>query len=107
MIELLPRALYSQIDLDEWNEVEIPDGVEVYGIIEDGEIVAWYMKEQVVHCGPFWVDPTRRGGKLAGELMRHCSETVPHAYIPTLSPQTAKMCEKFGLVRVDGALYTR
>lgn len=107
MVEDIPRELWGQINFAEWGEPEPPEG-EIRGIIENGEIVAWYLIEPVTHCGPFRVKDERQG-YLGGYLIRDAAEQTPvkGTYIAATTEQAVKMCEKMGMTEIAGKLFAR
>lgn len=107
-VENIPRELWGQIDWNEWGEFGPPEG-EIRGIIENGEIVAWYVIErEQTHVGPFRVKDERQGF-LGGLLIRDAAEQTPTrgTYIATTTDQAARMCEKMGMQKIDGTLWVR
>lgn len=105
MVEPIPKERWGEIPLDEWNETEWPQDAEMFGIIEDGKIAAWYLVEKNrTHVGPFRAN---RKGYLGGLLIHHASENNPEMYVAATTEDAVAMCEKMGLTEIAGRLFTR
>lgn len=107
-VENIPRELWSDIDFSEFGESEFPSG-EIRGIIESGEIVAWYLMERsLTHVGPFWVAENHRG-RLGGFLVKDADDQTKGetVYIAATNEQSITLCQKMGLNEIDGKLFAR
>lgn len=107
MVESIPKERWGELDFSEFGESEFPVG-EIRGIVENGEIVAWYLREQVTHCGPFKVKPERQG-YLGGLLIKDAAEHTPEkdTYIAATTEQSIILCRKMNMIEVEGRLFTR
>lgn len=109
IVELLSPELREQIDVSEWGESELPDDIEAYGIVEDGELIAWYLiQRQQVHCGPFHVKHERRG-YAGGLLALDATKRTPlkGTYIAATTEESTTLCRKMGMTEIAGKLFTR
>lgn len=108
-VELLTSELRRQINTAEWNESELPDDIEAYGIVDNGELVAWYLvQRRQVHVGPFRVKDERQG-YLGGLLILDADKRTKgeSIYIAATTEDAVTMCRKMNLVEIKGRLFTR
>lgn len=107
MIESIPKELWHQIDFSEWENGE-PSG-EIRGVIENGEVVAWYLIERgQTHVGPFRVKDDRQG-YIGGLLIKDAAKNTPEkgTYIAATTEESAQLCRKMGMIEIAGKLFTR
>jgi GNAT superfamily N-acetyltransferase len=106
---------------DRWHELspvfraefgtdEMPDPARFEIRVKEGggEIVAFYMLERkVVHGGPFWVAPSRRGNGLAREMAEDALTLTEgeKVYISAMTPEAEHLAESLGLTRIKGRLW--
>lgn len=78
----------------------------------DGEgIAGFHVLRPHPFAGPAWVRPDKRGGPLAVILAKHVNELIEDSGSPVIvvadNPVVAKMCELFGMRRVESPVYIR
>ncbi len=96
----------------EFGARELPDpslSILRAGLNERGGIACCYLLERVVHAGPFWVSPERRGAGLARLMVGDAVRLTAGAevYTAATTPAATHLCESLGLVKVKGTLFCK
>jgi GNAT superfamily N-acetyltransferase len=107
-LEKLPKERYAELreDFQSFGEDRLPEG-EIYVLVDD-EIIGWFLVETVKHVGPFFVKEGYRDRGVGTLLAHHANQLLNEEfYISCLSEQTEKMCEKFGMAKIEGTLFMR
>lgn len=108
MIERIPKEQWSELDWSDFGGTPPTEG-EIFGYVQDGKVLGYYLVERErVHVGPFFVEHSHRGNGVATALAQHAHDTLGSGYyVAALSLQTAGMCAKFGMTKIDGTLYVK
>jgi len=78
---------------------------------EDGKILGLFVFQMVPYAGPLWVSPSQRGLGLAEALAKEMLDFLVQAeargwIVVADNPHSAKLCEDFGMRRVEVPVYT-
>lgn len=100
----------SSVFREEFGTDEMPDTArfEIRVKEEGGAIIAFYMLERmVVHGGPFWVAPSRRGRGLARGMAEDALKLTEgeKVFISATTPEVEHLAESLGLTRIKGRLW--
>jgi GNAT superfamily N-acetyltransferase len=115
---LTPRLLspkewprLKEIFASEFGTDEMPDPAttEIYAGTEGDEVICFFMRERVVHAGPFYVAPEHRGQGLARRMAEQALEMSrgEEVYVSVTTPEAKHLAESLGLTRIAGTLYCK
>lgn len=96
--------------LAQFGETELPGPTVEIGILTDeGETIGMVMSEDVKHVGPTYLLPERLGGVEGGLLLRYAIQSAKgkEIHVVAVTPETAKICERLGMTKIEGELWIR
>jgi len=87
----------------------LPSSAMALAAFDENGLAGFHVLRLHPHAEPLWVRPDLRVGqvafKLAAEMFNFLQETKSPVMVIADSPVVAKMCEKFGMRKVDSPVY--
>lgn len=106
-------SLVEEALLDEFNTIPPSDQQgAIIGIVEDGDVKAFLLAEQLIRVGLIWIKPEERGSRKSVAYLRKMFDYLVQYTPPDTSVvgfdctgEYKKLLEKFGFRAVRGQIY--
>lgn len=76
---------------------------------DQGDLIAFNVAQKIAYVGPMWIDPDFRGSGVAEELADKMAILMASSgstfIVVADNPASAKLCEKFGMKKVESPVY--